>query len=184
MLTIDAFFDACIGKWSIERTYHYLDESATTRIERSHTDYDIRDLSNERRQKVLTDNERSSYADTNYGFYLAFDTLSERGERVQMDLNILFVPTGQDGGVIEGDYLRDRAYEETRPMVARFRYDPARAELLMTTRYTRTVSVDSITLVNPELRLRQIKNFARPAFDHLPLKQLTLVGFGVEQKVA
>ncbi len=184
MTTIDAFFTACLGKWSIERTYHYLGE-AEGRIERSHTNYDIRELTGDRVLKVLADNEREpDTVTTHYGFYLAFDTVSERGERVQMDLNILFVPGQSEADSIEGDYLRDRAYEESRPMASRFHYDPHRAELRMTTRYTRIVSVDSITLVSPNLRLRQIQNFRRPQFDHLPLQELELVGFGVEQKVS
>ncbi|MBW4696717.1 MAG: phycobiliprotein lyase [Aphanocapsa lilacina HA4352-LM1] len=185
MTTIDEFFGACLGKWSIERTYHYLGD-AEGRVERSHTNYDIRPLTAERQCKVLADNERP--ADTPeplYGFYLAFDTLSERGEKVAMDLNILFVPARLEaGGYLEGDYLRDRAYEEARPMVSHFRYDPERAELRMTTRYTRVVSVDSITLVQPDLRIRQIQNFRRPQFDSLPLRELELVGFGVEKKVS
>ncbi|WP_246260006.1 phycobiliprotein lyase [Oxynema aestuarii] len=51
----------------------------------------------------------------------------------------------------------------------------------MTTHYTRIVSVDSITLVNPSLRLRQIVNYQRPP-EGQPLEQVLLVGFGVEQK--
>lgn len=183
MTSIDAFFEACLGKWSIERTYHYLN-ATEKEIERSHTNYDIRPLTEVNRLKVLKDNERPEPGDVKcHGFALAFDTTSERGEKVSMELNILFVPTSEVAGVFEGDYLRDKAYEETRPMVAHFRYDPERAELRMTTRYTRTVSVDAITLVNPQLRLRQIQNFRRPQFDDFPLKELELVGFGVEKKV-
>jgi hypothetical protein len=183
MTSIDAFFEACLGKWSIERTYHYLNP-IEEEIERSHTNYDIRSLTEANRLKVLKDNERSDPGDVKlHGFALAFDTVSERGDKVAMELNILFVPTTEVEGVVEGDYLRDKAYEEARPMVAHFRYDPSRAELQMKTRYTRTVSVDTITLVNPQLRLRQIQNFRRPQFDDFPLKELELVGFGVEKKV-
>lgn len=32
----------------------------------------------------------------------------------------------------------------------------------MTTNYTRSVSVDSITLINPDLRIRKIINYQRP----------------------
>jgi CpeS-like protein len=67
--------------------------------------------------------------------------------------------------------------------VAHVRYKQNRAELRMITRYTRTVSIDTITLVIPQLRLRQIQNFCRSQFDDLPLKELELVGFGVEKKV-
>ncbi|AGY59374.1 phycobiliprotein lyase [Gloeobacter kilaueensis] len=184
MTSIEAFFDACLGKWSIERTYHYLSDPEG-RVERSHTNYDIQELTADRRQKVLADNNRpSEVTGPLYGFFLAFDTLSDRGEAVAMDLNILFVPTHtSEDGIIEGDYLRDRAYEESRPMISHFRYDPERAELRMITRYTRVVSVDSITLVNPELRIRQIQNFRRNVLENLPLQDLELVGFGVEKKV-
>jgi hypothetical protein len=83
--------------------------------------------------------------------------------------------------VIAGDYLRDRAYEEDVPIIAQFRYTLATRELLMTTRYTRVVSVDSITLVNPTLRVRRILNYRRPP-EGQPLDELVLAGFGVEQK--
>jgi hypothetical protein len=53
----------------------------------------------------------------------------------------------------------------------------------MTTHYQRVVSVDSITLVNPTLRLRRILNYHRPATEDAPLDQIALAGFGVEQKI-
>lgn len=52
----------------------------------------------------------------------------------------------------------------------------------MTTNYTRTVSVDSITLINPELRIRKIINYQLPNIGE-PLENILLVGFGVEKKV-
>ena len=52
----------------------------------------------------------------------------------------------------------------------------------MTTNYTRVVSVDSITLINPDTRIRRILNYLRPPAGQ-PLEKLGLVGFGVEQKV-
>ena len=54
-------------------------------------------------------------------------------------------------------------------------------ELLMATRYTRIISVDSITLINPQMRIRRIFNYIRPP-ESQPLDKLALVGFGVEQK--
>ena len=51
----------------------------------------------------------------------------------------------------------------------------------MTTHYTRVVSVDSITLINPNLRIRKILNYQRPP-EGQPLENVVLVGFGVEQK--
>ncbi|MFM6895867.1 MAG: phycobiliprotein lyase, partial [Microcystis panniformis] len=55
--------------------------------------------------------------------------------------------------------------------------------LLMTTNYTRSVSVDSITLINPDLRIRKIINYQRPQ-EGEPLEKVLLVGFGVECKVS
>ena len=54
-------------------------------------------------------------------------------------------------------------------------------ELLMTTTYTHVVFVDSITLINPHLRIRRILNYRRPA-EGEPLQEVVLVGFGIEQK--
>ena len=94
---------------------------------------------------------------------------------------MLFVPQMEEGLILLGDYLRDRAYEESRPIVSHFSFNPETRELLMTTTYTRVVSVDSITLVNPKLRIRKILNYRRPA-EGEPLQEVVLVGFGVEQK--
>jgi hypothetical protein len=51
----------------------------------------------------------------------------------------------------------------------------------MTTHYTRVVSVDSIILVNPTMRIRRILNYQRPA-EKEPMDTLVLAGFGIEQK--
>ncbi len=51
----------------------------------------------------------------------------------------------------------------------------------MTTTYSRVVSVVSITLINPTLRIRKFLNYRRPA-EGEPLQEVVLVGFGVEQK--
>ncbi|MFM7277025.1 MAG: phycobiliprotein lyase, partial [Microcystis aeruginosa] len=47
----------------------------------------------------------------------------------------------------------------------------------------RSVSVDSITLINPDLRIRKIINYQRPQ-EGEPLEKVLLVGFGVECKVS
>jgi hypothetical protein len=65
--------------------------------------------------------------------------------------------------------------------VSKFRFHPQSRELLMTTTYTRVVSVDSITLINPNLRIRRILNYRRP-LEGEALQEIVLVGFGVEQK--
>ncbi|HSM82979.1 MAG TPA: phycobiliprotein lyase [Nodosilinea sp.] len=190
---ITYFFDCCMGQWSIERTYHYLPQQE---VERSHTDFRVEAITPDRRRQVLADNDYSQVYDSQIGvgngggsnidalpgFQLAFHTVSDRGEEVTQELGALFVPTHQDGDILTGDYLRDRAYEEDRPIISTFRYDQSNRELLMTTPYTRVVSVDSILLVNPTLRIRRILNYQRPA-EGEPMDTLVLVGFGVEQKV-
>jgi hypothetical protein len=174
------FFDCCIGGWSTERTYHYLDHQ---QVERSHTQFLIRTLTPALQAKVLQDNHYSDHGviDGLLGFHLAFETRSETGQEEGHELNMLFIPQQETEQLITGDYLRDRAYEEDRPMVSPFRFDPNKLELLMTTTYTHVVSVDVIRLMTPRLRIRQIINYRRPA-EGQPLQEILLVGFGVEQK--
>lgn len=174
------FFDCCVGSWTTERTYHYLTHQE---VERSRTEFIIKTLNSGAKLKVLLDNQRPPHPQIEIlpGYELAFNTVSEKGEKVSQQLNMLFVPHDLDSPILEGDYLRDRAYEEAKPMVAHFRYDTATKELLMTTRYTRATSVDSITLINPTLRIRKILNYERVP-EGQPLTNLLLVGFGVEQK--
>ncbi|MEO1403625.1 MAG: phycobiliprotein lyase, partial [Cyanobacteria bacterium J06635_1] len=109
------FFDHCVGRWSTERTYHYLTDQE---VERSHTDFEVTPLRSDRKQKVLTDNQYASVPNLEDlpGFSMAFDTVSEKGEKVSQSLNLLFVPQPEDGPILAGDYLRDRAYEEARPI--------------------------------------------------------------------
>ncbi|WP_017298242.1 phycobiliprotein lyase [Nodosilinea nodulosa] len=178
---ITYFFDCCIGQWSIERTYHYLTHQE---IERSHTDFRVDAITPELRRKVLADNGYGPVENIDQlpGFQLAFHTISDQGEEVSQELRALFVPKAQEGAVLSGDYLRDRAYEEDRPIISGFTYSQNNRELLMTTPYTRVVSVDSIQLINPTLRIRRILNYKRPA-EGEAMDTLALVGFGVEQKV-
>ncbi|MGQ9838809.1 MAG: phycobiliprotein lyase [Cyanobacteriota bacterium] len=174
------FFNCCIGAWSTERTYHHL---ARGEVEHSHTEFIIRTLTPDLKHKVLTDNHYPNHGvDGFLGFHLAFETVSETGEEVNQEVNMLFVPKQETAAGLEGDYLRDRAYEEDRPIVAAFRFDPRSLQLNMTTTYTHVVAVDSITLLNPRLRLRQILTYQRPPAGQL-LQDLLLVGFGVEQKL-
>jgi hypothetical protein len=179
--TFHQFFDHCVGTWQTERTYHYLSQQE---VERSHTDFVIHPLTVEQKQKVLADNQyEPTVVDELPGFHLEFKTVSESGEEVAQALNLLFVPKAEEGAILTGDYLRDRAYEEARPIISQFRFNNETRELLMTTNYTRVVSVDSITLVNPTLRIRKILNYRRPAAGEA-LTDVVLVGFGVEQKAA
>lgn len=175
------FFTACVGSWQSERTYHYLSDQE---VERSKTEFLVKPLSIDIKHKVLQDNKYAvpENLETLPGFNLNFYTISQKGEEVQQSLNLLFVPLRENGLFLEGDYLRDRAYEESKPIVSDFSFNRQNNLLLMKTYYTYIVSVDSITLVNPRLRLRQIINYQRPSIGE-DLKIITLVGFGVEQKV-
>jgi CpeS-like protein len=174
------FFDCCVGNWATERTYHYLTQQE---VERSRTEFAIEPLSESLKLKVLSDNSYPVPPKVHElpGYHLGFQTVSEKGEKVSQELNMLFVTEQNDEGVLQGKYLRDRAYEEEKPIVANFRFDTAKQELLMTTNYTRVVAVDSITLINPELRIRKILTYRRPT-EGEPLNEVVLVGFGVEQK--
>jgi hypothetical protein len=175
-----SFFASCVGNWHTERTYHYLSQGE---VERSRTDFLINPLDSEGKIQVLADNQYPSHPniDSLPGYNLGFHTVSEKGDEVKQNLNLLFVPKQEVNGYLEGDYLRDRAYEEAKPIISHFRFAPFSGELLMTTNYTRTVSVDSITLVNPSLRIRKILNYRRPNLGE-SMEEIYLVGFGVEQK--
>ena len=174
------FCNDCIGKWTTERTYHYLTHQ---QVERSSTEFSVNDLDINSKAKVLRENSYYDVDDLDRlpGFSLGFYTISETGEEVSQYLSLIFIPKRKIKTVLEGDYLRDRAYEEAKPMVSRFHFFPARKELLMTTYYTRIVSVDSITLVSPNVRIRKIINYQRPPSGE-PLQNVVLAGFGVEQK--
>ncbi|GAB4354602.1 MAG: phycobiliprotein lyase [Cyanophyceae cyanobacterium] len=177
------FFECCVGDWQTERTYHYL---MAAEVERSHTEFQIQPIDLVQKAKVLVDNriDDCNALEVLPGYHLEFQTVSEKGEQVAHGLNFLFVPDREEGPVVVGRYLRDRAYEESRAMVSQFRFDRQSRELLMTTTYSQVVSVDSITLVNPKLRVRRILNYLRPAAANGPLDTLQLAGFGIEQKVA
>jgi hypothetical protein len=178
----EQFFLDCVGSWKSERTYHYLTHQE---VERSRTTFQVAPLTNEQKLKVLTDNayRQLTELDNLPGFNLGFYTISEKGEEVRQNLNLMFVLTAERDSTLEGDYLRDRAYEEDRPIVSHFRFNAVSKELLMTTNYTRVVSVDSITMTNPNLRIRKILNYQKP-LQGQPLEHLLLVGFGVEQKIS
>lgn len=181
--TFEYFFTCCIGNWKTERTYHYL---SYQEVERSHTEFAVKPINSQAKNKVLLDNNYPDLKKINLddllGFNLEFYTISERGEEVSQQLNLLFVPKKQQENFLQGDYLRDRAYEEAKPIISSFVFNNLTQELLMTTNYIKVVSVDSISLVNPNLRIRKIINYQRPE-NNQPLTQVRLVGFGVEQKV-
>ena len=178
----EQFFQDCVGNWQSDRTYHYL---AYNEIERSQTTFEVEPLTDDQKAKVLSDNAYDKLDNLAGlpGFNLGFYTISEKGEEVRQNLNLMFVPKSEENSILEGDYLRDRAYEEARPIVSHFSFDSHTRELLMTTNYTRVVSVDSITLTNPTLRIRRILNYQQPPAGQ-PLQNVLLAGFGVEQKVS
>ncbi|MBR8830318.1 MAG: Chromophore lyase CpcS/CpeS [Chroococcopsis gigantea SAG 12.99] len=175
------FFDHCIGQWITERTYHYLTHQD---VERSRTEFFINPLTPEIKTKVFNDNEYPLVPDLDPipGFNLGFYTISDKGEEVSQNLNLLFVVNGETQDYLEGDYLRDKSYSEGKPIISHFRFDLAKNELLMTTKYTKVISVDSIRMINPSLRIRNIVNYQRPE-EGEALTVVNLVGFGVEEKV-
>ena len=139
------------------------------------------------------------------GFAIAFDTRSETGEQVSMSLKALFVPdrvlttpqpletpplpiaaqvlTEPLGDTIQGFYLRDEGYSEVGAIAGRFSYQPTRQTLEMTTYYRRSVAVDQMRILAPDLRLRTIVTYQRPEANEPPTI-IDLVGFGVERKQA
>lgn len=138
------------------------------------------------------------------GFAISFDTESERGEKVSMSLKALFVPdalvlhaderyqglalpaaaqvsTAPESEVIQGFYLRDEGYSEAGAIAGRFTYQPIRQTLEMTTFYNRSVAVDQMRFITPDVRLRTIVTYQRPPAGETPTV-IDLIGFGVERK--
>lgn len=140
--------------------------------------------------------------DATPGFAIAFDTRSETGEEVSMSLKALFLPdtyvqvesavplpipaaaqikVESDSEVVQGYYLRDKGYSEAGAIAGRFTYQPTRQTLEMTTFYNRSVAVDQMRFVAPDLRMRTIVTYQRPADGSVPTV-IDLIGFGVERK--
>jgi hypothetical protein len=140
------------------------------------------------------------------GFAISFETRSEKGEEVAMSLRALFVPdrylstdtvidlpplpvaaqvASSEDEVIQGFYLRDEGYSESGSIAGRFTYQPTRQTLEMTTYYRRSVAVDQMRFVSPNMRLRTIVTYRRSTEETVALEPPTiinLVGFGVERK--
>lgn len=91
------------------------------------------------------------------------------------------VPLDPQGEVVQGFYLRDKGYSEGGAIAGRFTYQPTRQTLEMTTYYNRSVAVDQMRFVKPDLRLRTIVTYERPQ-DGLMPTVINLIGFGVERK--
>lgn len=209
MLEFQNFFQACVGTWTTERTYHYLPQS---QIERSFTEFRVESLTDDQKKQILSLSQLSGIkveeALRNFekslcpGFAIAFDTVSETGERVSMSLKALFVPDAYASlantsaqipplpsaaqvpdieEVVQGFYLRDEGYSEAGAVASRFTYLPSRQTLEMTTYYRRSVAIDQMRFVAPDLRLRTIITYQRPESGEMPTA-IDLVGFGVERR--
>ncbi len=208
MLSFQDFFTACAGTWTTERIYHYVLEG---QVERSYTEFRVTTIAAAQKQQILSsilsekkvDFEKISDQKVELpGFAIAFDTRSETGETVSMSLQALFVPdsyvvgdgSGSEippplaaqvepsGEIIKGFYLRDEGYSEAGAILGRFTYQPTRQTLEMTTYYRRSVAVDQMRLVSPDLRIRTIVTYKRPEIREEPPSIIDLVGFGVEHK--
>ncbi len=208
MLSFQDFFTACTGLWKTERIYHSVLQG---QIERSYTEYRVESLTGEQKQQILSvsqldgikvDTEQvGSEAIACPGFAIAFDTVSETGEQVSMSLKALFIPDAYVSldekadtppmpltahipateEIIQGFYLRDEGYSEAGAVKSRFTYLPSRQTLEMTTYYRRSVAVDQMRMVAPDLRLRTIITYQRPEASQIPTI-IDLVGFGVERR--
>lgn len=211
MLDFQDFFTACTGLWKTERIYHSLlqgqvERSFTEfRVESLTGDQKQQILSLSSLEGVKFDLAQVQSGEIVCpGFAIAFDTLSETGEQVSMSLKALFIPdTYLDGvpeetsaaipplpltahvpatpEVIKGYYLRDEGYSEPGAVKSRFTYLPSRQTLEMTTYYRRSVAIDQMRLVAPDLRLRTIITYKRPETGEAPTV-IDLVGFGVERR--
>lgn len=199
MLDFQEFFNACSGLWKTERIYHYMQNGE---IERSYTEFQVNSLTDDEKDKLLMPNENLQIDRTTSfifpGFSIAFDTVSEKGDRVSMNLKALFVPDSAvthsnapklplpvtaevTDDVIQGLYLRDEGYSEGGAIAGRFTYQPTRQTLEMTTHYKRSVAVDQMRFISPDTRLRTIVTYQRPESEQVPTVT-TLIGFGVERK--
>lgn len=226
MLSFQDFFIACAGLWKTERTYHLVLENE---VERSYTEFRAEILDLAEKQRILSGSSSADQASDQTsgqtfsgitidierimaeplampGFAIAFDTRSEKGEEVSMQLKALFIPDSYviskssnfnpmplpvaaqvasepAGEVIQGFYLRDKGYSEAGAIAGRFTYQPTRQTLEMTTYYNRSVAVDQMRFITPDLRLRTIVTYQRPVDGSLP-SVVDLAGFGVERKHA
>jgi CpeS-like protein len=208
MLEIQEFFADCVGTWKTERTYHYpLDNE----VERSYTEFNVSALAVAEKQQIssaflpIGSLSATAEIDDFPGFSIGFATVSEKGDRVAMNLKALFVPDREilapallatdplapamplaaeildSTEVIRGFYLRDEGYSETGAITGRFTYLPSRQTLELVTYYSRSVAVDQLRLISPTTRLRTIVTYQRPQPGEIPTV-VNLVGFGLEQK--
>jgi CpeS-like protein len=208
MLEIQEFFSTCVGTWKTERTYHY---PLHNEVERSYTEFNVSALAVAEKQQIssaflpIGSIAATAEIDLFPGFSIGFATVSEKGDRVAMNLKALFVPDREilapallatdplapamplaaeildSTEVIRGLYLRDEGYSETGAITGRFTYLPSRQTLELVTYYSRSVAVDQLRLISPTTRLRTIVTYQRPQPGEVPTV-INLVGFGLEQK--
>lgn len=211
MLNFQEFFTACTGLWKTQRIYYsvlqgQVERSYTEfRVESLTADQKQQILSGAPLEGIKFNRVQMQSEEIGCpGFMIAFDTVSETGEQVSMRLNALFVPdtyvirdetsanlaptplaaqVPAAPEVIQGYYLRDEGYSEAGAVASRFTYLPTRQTLEMTTYYRRSVAIDQMRLVAPDLRLRTIITYQRPEVGEAPTV-IDLVGFGVEQRQA
>ncbi|KAJ8907339.1 hypothetical protein NDN08_007453 [Rhodosorus marinus] len=181
------FFTQASGSWNTERNYHYMegeDEEAST--ENSRMTFDVERLGNDDKREVIEiydkflDEEGVASCE---GFRVSFKTMMESKGLVKSFTNLVFIPEESRNNVLSGMYLRDYAYEERRPVPGSFKFNTEERKLILTTKYTKLVSVDSIQLANSDTRLRQIVNYERPEEPDEELSKVMLAGFGVETRV-
>lgn len=211
MLNFQEFFTACTGQWTTERTYHLVLERQVERsytefrVDPINQAQKQQILSLSAWSGVMVDlSQMTDQEAVLPGFAIAFNTRSETGETVSMSLQALFVPDiyvlvdksptemppppaaqvvmEPDGEVIQGFYLRNEGYSEAGAIAGRFTYQPTRQILEMTTYYQRSVAVDQMRMVAPDLRLRTIVTYQRPTEGSEPPSVIDLVGFGVERR--
>jgi hypothetical protein len=208
MLEIRDFFTACVGTWKTERIYHY---PLQGEVERSYTEFNVAALKSVEKYQISSvflptgAIAGEGEIDDCPGFKIGFDTVSEKGERMAMDLKALFVPEQliiaphllptdplapatpttaeilDSTEVIRGLYVRDEGYSESGAITGRFTYLPSRQTLELTTYYSRSVAVDQIRLIDSHTRLRTIVTYQRPQPGEIPTV-INLVGFGLERK--
>lgn len=211
MLSFQEFFAACSGLWKTERIYHYPLDGEVERSFTEFRVSALDGVAKEKILSPFADDRASELAISPValtssdlscpGFAIAFDTRSETGEEVSMTLNALFVPNtyvttavalpelpnaaqvASNDEVIRGVYLRDEGYSESGAIAGQFTYQPTRQTLEMTTYYRRSVAVDQMRFVAPNLRMRTIVTYQRPETE-TPPTVITLLGFGVEHRQA
>lgn len=212
MLKFQDFFIVCSGLWTTERIYHYplqkeIERSHTDyRVTALTAEEKQKILQPYHQGNSLNTLEIASSALKDEklgcpGFAISFNTRSETGEEVSMSLKALFVPDAYvvsaieqpdipvvaqvvlDPEGIQGFYLRDKGYSEAGAIAGRFTYQPTRQTLEMTTYYSRSVAVDQMRMIAPDMRMRTIVTYQRPDVGQIP-SVITLVGFGVEYRQA